>query len=232
MIAMADRDIPADAPMPEEIPSNACSVVPIKRDLSFLLGRRKRSAKSQRDADIVDKALSAAYDLQQGQLDGYIKENLEACESPAEQLFFLGLMVEGLNTKFDIIPQYKVKTAQREYRIDFALFYPCLPDPILPDLYDIGGEELCNALYPTVKIAAEVDGHEFHERTKAQATRDKQRDRDLTADGWVVVRFTGSEIYSDWKRVIDEDAYEVPFASELWILAHKRWIEIVKHRVR
>lgn len=43
----------------------------------------------------------------------------------------------------------------------------------------------------------EVDGHDFHEKTKAQAKHDKQRDRQLQAHGYPVYRFTGSEVYSD-----------------------------------
>ncbi len=44
------------------------------------------------------------------------------------------------------------------------------------------------------KIVVECDGHDFHERTKEQAERDRSRDRGLTA-GHTVLRFTGSEIY-------------------------------------
>lgn len=46
------------------------------------------------------------------------------------------------------------------------------------------------------KYAIELDGHEFHERTKEQARRDKSRDRFLVSEGWRVLRFTGSEIYN------------------------------------
>ena len=49
----------------------------------------------------------------------------------------------------------------------------------------------------TPKVAIECDGHEFHERTKEQAQRDKERDRQLTLDGFTVIRFTGSEIWRD-----------------------------------
>ena len=52
----------------------------------------------------------------------------------------------------------------------------------------------------TPKIVIECDGHDFHERTKEQATRDRSRDRELTRDGYVVIRFTGAEI---WKNVSD-----------------------------
>ena len=43
----------------------------------------------------------------------------------------------------------------------------------------------------------ECDGHDYHERTKAQATADKQRDRWMTERGIKVFRFTGSEIWRD-----------------------------------
>lgn len=47
------------------------------------------------------------------------------------------------------------------------------------------------------EIALECDGHDFHERTKEQAKRDRKRDRDLQAQGFRVLRFTGSEIFRD-----------------------------------
>lgn len=46
-------------------------------------------------------------------------------------------------------------------------------------------------------IAIECDGHEFHDRTKEQAARDKARDRYLSARVGRVLRFTGSELYRD-----------------------------------
>lgn len=50
----------------------------------------------------------------------------------------------------------------------------------------------------TRSVFIEVDGHEFHERTPAQAARDKARDRFLSARmDCPVFRFTGSEIYRD-----------------------------------
>lgn len=46
-------------------------------------------------------------------------------------------------------------------------------------------------------IAVELDGHEFHERTKHQARRDRSRDRFMTAHDIKVLRFTGSEVWHD-----------------------------------
>ena len=53
-------------------------------------------------------------------------------------------------------------------------------------------------------IVVELDGHDFHERTKEQAKRDKSRDRAMTALGWRVLRFTGSEIVRDVRACVDE----------------------------
>jgi very-short-patch-repair endonuclease len=46
-------------------------------------------------------------------------------------------------------------------------------------------------------LAVECDGHDFHERTKEQAARDRSRGRALQAAGYTVMRFTGSELYRD-----------------------------------
>lgn len=48
-----------------------------------------------------------------------------------------------------------------------------------------------------LKVVIECDGHEFHERTKTQAQKDKERDRVLQSCGYPVFRFAGSEIWAD-----------------------------------
>lgn len=47
------------------------------------------------------------------------------------------------------------------------------------------------------RIAVEVDGHAFHDRTPEQAQHDRARDRELTARGWRVLRFTAREVFAD-----------------------------------
>lgn len=46
-------------------------------------------------------------------------------------------------------------------------------------------------------LVVECDGHDFHERTKDQAARDRSRDRALQEAGYPVFRFTGAEIWRD-----------------------------------
>lgn len=109
----------------------------------------------------------------------------ELCESPIEQLFLVGLLSEGTWAGIDGVPnavkadttivevQKRVAVDAEVFRVDFALW-----------------EERTG-------IAVELDGHDWHERTKEQAERDKSRDRKLLAAGIPVVRFAGSEIWRD-----------------------------------
>lgn len=71
-------------------------------------------------------------------------------------------------------------------RVDFLIhcyaYWPRLPEP---------KSECWRTL------AVECDGHNFHERTKEQAARDRARDRNLQMRGIEVFRFTGSELWRD-----------------------------------
>jgi very-short-patch-repair endonuclease len=49
------------------------------------------------------------------------------------------------------------------------------------------------------QIVVELDGHEFHERTKEQISKDKKRDRELQKLGHQVFRYSGSDI---WKSPV------------------------------
>lgn len=65
-------------------------------------------------------------------------------------------------------------------------------------------------------LDVECDGHDFHERTKEQATGDKARDRKLQAQGIEVHRFTGSEIWRDpiaaaWEVVLRATDEEIKY---------------------
>lgn len=82
-----------------------------------------------------------------------------------------------------ISPQQKIL----EYRVDFLVIAKL--NPTSPRL---------------MRAIVECDGHEFHDRTKEQAIRDRQRDRALQAEGYGVFRFTGSEIHNDAGRCTAE----------------------------
>lgn len=77
-------------------------------------------------------------------------------------------------TEYDLVlaPQYPAFG----YRFDFAF----------------GG-----ILLGAQRILIECDGHDFHERTKEQAARDRAKDRIAQINGATILRFTGSEIHRD-----------------------------------
>lgn len=85
-----------------------------------------------------------------------------------------------------VFQQYEVELSNGYARLDFAL---------QGDLAHVATEW---------KVAIELDGHDFHERTKEQAKRDRSRDRELTELGWRVLRFTGSEIWADARKCAEE----------------------------
>lgn len=53
-------------------------------------------------------------------------------------------------------------------------------------------------------VIVECDGHDFHERTKDQAQRDRARDRAFQECGYLIMRFTGSEIWKDAAKCVKQ----------------------------
>jgi very-short-patch-repair endonuclease len=53
------------------------------------------------------------------------------------------------------------------------------------------------------RLVIELDGHEHH-ASRDDRTRDARRQRELQRDGWIVIRFTGSEIHSDVRNCVME----------------------------
>jgi len=80
--------------------------------------------------------------------------------------------------RFILYPQLKLG----RYRADvFVVFECCIHDAV--------------TLRRTMVV--ECDGHDYHERTKKQASADKARDRYMQARGHMVFRFTGADIWHD-----------------------------------
>lgn len=66
------------------------------------------------------------------------------------------------------------------------------------------------------KVIVECDGHDFHERTKEQAAKDRSRDREAQMQGFHILRFTGSELWRDpWgcAEKVCEWAFRVQFGE-------------------
>lgn len=96
-------------------------------------------------------------------------------ESPIEHAFFLAwTTLNRVNKTFvdEFRSQLTVTAGDQVYRLDFALV----------------------ADNPRVRVAIELDGHDFHERTPEQVEARNQRDADLLNAGWVVLHFSGRQI--------------------------------------
>lgn len=57
------------------------------------------------------------------------------------------------------------------------------------------------------KLAIELDGHQWHRRTASEAEYEARRDRDVTDEGWTIIRYMGAEVMRD-PLGIARDAYE------------------------
>lgn len=70
-------------------------------------------------------------------------------------------------------------------------------------------EKAMKAYINIASYAIYCDGHDFHERTKEQAARDRSIDRKLQQIGWHVFRFTGSEIYRATNKCIADISKQI-----------------------
>lgn len=130
----------------------------------------------------------------------------QMCESPLEQVFFLEYIslygaepawVDDTPCFSHTMPTYGERKRQCEVFITPQRHLNCNGKRYRADfLIDV--RTFTNSKWKSLdQIVVEIDGHDFHERTKQQAARDRSRDRALTAGGYKVLRFTGSEVYSD-----------------------------------
>ena len=125
---------------------------------------------------------------------------LDLTESPIERTFAIA-MASAVCMRFD---SFAVKNPDSHELFDYSYggtMFVCLPQHRVGD-YRV--DFLCqitslvdDRFVPVGSVIVECDGHDFHERTKEQARRDRRRDRSLQAAGFTVFRFAGSEIFAD-----------------------------------
>ena len=129
---------------------------------------------------------------------------LDCCESPIEKLLLAALFSDHDTHEFNVVfmgdlghPSRFLKgetiyvyqqASVGEYRADFLIHDCSVP-------LEVGEPRW---------IAVECDGHDFHEKTKEQARRDKRRDRFFQSQGIRVLRFAGSEIWASPEDCAEE----------------------------
>ncbi len=113
--------------------------------------------------------------------------NANTISSPIEQIFLLEWKFADLDRKLNVnlAPHEPISTDDGSYEVDFLIVSK---DPTLL----------------TVKIAIELDGHEFHEKTQQQVRKDKVRERAILKQGVTVLRFSGSEIVRNGRGCVEE----------------------------
>lgn len=147
---------------------------------------------------------------------GFLSNELEwardLCESPIEaaMLYALALVsfeyadsvtfrgTDGLALGGDAEPGSEIEIEPQaqlgEHRVDFLLTYrrmtrPEQSDPARPALLH------ARPRLEAARLIVECDGHDYHDRTKKQASTDRARDRSLQSFGLSVYRYTGSDIW-------------------------------------
>ena len=64
--------------------------------------------------------------------------------------------------------------------------------------------KILNKYSNSLNLVIECDGHDFHQKTKEQVEYDNQRQRDLQNEGIEIIRFSGSEIWKDVRKCVNE----------------------------
>jgi len=120
----------------------------------------------------------------------------KVCESPLEQKLLKALARNNIKTELQL-------------RINKDNSISHFPEPVdpskiltIPDFY----VETENK-----KICIYTDGHTYHERTEYQAVRDRSIDRELQNLGYVVLRYTTSEV----NQKLDETVENIKKAMNL-----------------
>jgi very-short-patch-repair endonuclease len=112
--------------------------------------------------------------------------NRHEIRSPVEQIFLMEWRYLEMDRKHNVTikPQTQMTVAGSTYRIDFVVTWP----------------------EQKQKLAIEIDGHEFHEKTKQQAARDRARERSIVREGYTIMRYTGSEVFANPRKCVQEVA--------------------------
>lgn len=151
------------------------------------------------NSEFVLSHVRDAADWSSAMIRSHLAEHMPAfqvlCESPIEAIFVMWWVAVRRFVRAVFVPhpqrfmwtarfQVPVTARGNNYRLDIVIEHD--DDARTQRLEALG--------FRGGRIAVELDGHDFHERTKEQVTLRNQRDRDLAAEGWRVLHFSGSEV--------------------------------------
>jgi very-short-patch-repair endonuclease len=117
-----------------------------------------------------------------------------AVRSPIEELFLAHLWSASDDRKRLVVNDQVVHEAGLESWLTITI-RPQVPVGAYVADFVVSSSENDRQTKPwSTRVAVEIDGHDFHEKTKEQAAHDKRRDRFFTSQGLPFLRFTGSEL--------------------------------------
>jgi very-short-patch-repair endonuclease len=134
------------------------------------------------------KAFRTFASMQMQYMQAHVMERVGACESPLEAAFMAWWLVMSSvgATSLELVPQQEVRAGNGRYRLDFVV------RPVRGGMYSV-----FVGLEDAPKVCIELDGHHYHDKTRAQVNKRNKRDRDLASDGWVVLHASYSEFHDD-----------------------------------
>lgn len=111
------------------------------------------------------------------------------------------------------------------YRLDFMI------GAVFPANLERVASRLEVPLFPMIGV--ELDGHDFHEKTKEQVTYRNQRDRTLQQTGWFVFHVSGSELNAKPAVIVQEILnYAINQTSEFYRRFGAKLLDAVPARRR
>lgn len=121
--------------------------------------------------------------------------NESGIKSPIEQMFFAQWDSFLVSRDIPLKPQYKIGGYRVDFLVETMAYF--VNSPI-----NYTSEELDQISKTLPRYVVELDGHDFHEKTKQQVEHDKKRQRFITSSGYTVYRFSGSEVFKDCYRCV------------------------------
>jgi very-short-patch-repair endonuclease len=180
--------------------------IPSQMELAFTNMAAEACSIRRYGPDVNELLRVAAHQMAGQSVDGMIRSIIEGigelCESPLEMSLCLALGIAARALDYGILfdfrdsrvfgdPEGDITVRVRPqaiigaHRVDFVV-----------SMRIIEGPENDVRVYTATAIV-ECDGFAFHDASKARATADRTRDRDVQALGLPILRFTGSEIWGD-----------------------------------
>jgi hypothetical protein len=148
----------------------------------------------------------------------WLDDAIRPCESPIERRFLLACWFDtwlrvdaaamreayehGL-TAADTGIEFAFDPEECDYELPSGDVRLCIRPQASPFLLDDEYELTCDFSVQVRcggrqhEVYIELDGHDWHERTKEQASSDRSRDRRISASGIMLFRFTGADVNAD-----------------------------------